>query len=293
MAWGMFHWVWRFAHIGALARWAERALTACGGSSAVDPVVSARLRAAVSWSRFLVGDVAGALAVQDDLDLEAVAASDPACAALLQNSRAMALPVTDGGRAAREAAERSLVLADSTDFAAVRAYSHAFLAALDLIDRDYASAHRHSKECLSLATEFGLHSLAGQQYAQLALAAVAQGDLDDGRRQLATAFDALHEDHELLDVAFLLGHAAVLAAAEGRMADAGRARAVSDALMARLGLAHWSMYEGARVAALGTGPEPVPADPHADVGDTDPWDLLRDTLNLPAHASDSRAIATE
>ena len=80
----------------------------------MDPVVSARLRAAVSWSRFLIGDVAGALAVQDDLDLEAVAASDPACAALLQNSRAMALPMTDGGRAARDAAERALALADSS-----------------------------------------------------------------------------------------------------------------------------------------------------------------------------------
>ena len=71
-------------------------------------------------------------------------------------------------------------------------------------------------------------------------------------------------------MAFLLGHAAVLAAAEGRVADAARARTVSDALMARLGLVHWHMYEGARVAALGTGPEPVTADPHADLGDTDP-----------------------
>ena len=146
MAWGMFHWVWRFGNIGALARWAERALTVCGsGPNAMDPVVSARLRAAVSWSRFLVGDVAGALAVQDDLDLEAVAASDPACAALLQNSRAMALPMTDGGRAARDAAERALALADSTDFVAVRAYSHAFLATLDLIDHDFASAEQHCR----------------------------------------------------------------------------------------------------------------------------------------------------
>ena len=143
----------------------------------------------------------------------------------------------------------------AADFVAVRAYSHAFLAALDLIDRDFASAEQHCRECLSIATEFGLHSLAGQQYAQLALAAIAQGDIDDGRRQLAAAFDALHEDQDLLDVAFLLGHAAVLAAAEGRVADATRARAVSDALMARLGLVHWHMYEGARVAALGTGPD--------------------------------------
>lgn len=294
MVWGMFHWVWRFGHIGALARWAERALTACGSApNAMDPVVSARLRAAVSWSRFLVGDVSGALAAQDDLDLEAVAASDPACAALLQNSRAMALPVTDGGRAARDAAERALALADSTDFVAVRAYSHAFLAALDLIGRDFASAQQHCRECLSIATEFGLHSLAGQQYAQLALAAIAQGDVDDGRRQLAAAFEALHEDHNLLDVAFLLGHAAVLAAAEGRVSDATRARAVSDALMARLGLVHWHVFEGARVAALGTGPAQVPADTHADLVDTDPWDVLHATLNMPALASDSRAIVTD
>ena len=40
MAWGMFHWVWRFGHIGALAQWAERALTACGSApNAMDPVV--------------------------------------------------------------------------------------------------------------------------------------------------------------------------------------------------------------------------------------------------------------
>ena len=114
MAWGMFHWMWRFGHIGALTRWAERALTACGDpGNAVDPSASARLRAAVSWSRFLVGDVAGALAAQEVLDLDAVAASDPACAALLQNSRAMALPLSDGGRQARDAAERALALADS------------------------------------------------------------------------------------------------------------------------------------------------------------------------------------
>ena len=38
MAWGMFHSMWRFGHIGVLARWAERALAACGdpGTDAVD-----------------------------------------------------------------------------------------------------------------------------------------------------------------------------------------------------------------------------------------------------------------
>jgi hypothetical protein len=85
----------------------------------------------------------------------------------------------------------------------------------------------------------------------------------------------------------------VLAAAEGRVADAASARTVSNALMARLGLVHWHMYEGARVAALGTGPEPVPADPHADLGDTDPWGLLYATLNMPVLASGSRTTAAD
>jgi hypothetical protein len=53
------------------------------------------------------------------------------------------------------------------------------------------------------------------------------------------------------------------------------------------------MYEGARVAALGAGPEPVPAEPHGNLGDTDPWDLLYATLNLPVPASGSRVIATD
>ncbi len=85
----------------------------------------------------------------------------------------------------------------------------------------------------------------------------------------------------------------MLAAAEGRVADATRARGVSDALMARLGLVHWRMYEGARAAALGTGPATFPADPHADLGDTEPWELLYTTLNLPALAPDATAIASD
>ena len=192
LAWGMFHWMWRFGHIGELARWAERALVACGDPvDHMDPTASARLRAAVSWARFLVGDVAGALAAQDVLDLDAVARSDPACAALLQNTRALALPLSDGGGRAREAAERALALADSSGFVAVRAYSHAFLASLDLISRDFASAERHCRTCLSIATANGLHSLAGQQYALLALAAIAQGRIEEGRSQFSAAFDVL------------------------------------------------------------------------------------------------------
>ena len=295
MAWSMFHWVWRFGHLGALARWAEHALAASGcDTNALDPRASARLRAAVSWARFLVGDVTGALAAQDGLDLEAVADSDPACAGLLQHARAMSLPVTDGGRAARDAAERALALSESTDFVVGRAYSHAFLAALDVISRDFAAVQRHSRACLSIATEHGLHSVAGQQHATLALAAIAQGDVDEGRRELVTAFETLHGDHDLVDVAFLLGHSAVLAAAERRMADASRARAVSDALMARLELVHWHIFEGARVAALG-GTQ-IPADIDADVDDRDPWDLLLATIGVPIGPSDDvdeRVVRTD
>ena len=53
------------------------------------------------------------------------------------------------------------------------------------------------------------------------------------------------------------------------------------------------MFEGARAAALGTGPATFPADPHADLGDTEPWELLYTTLNLPALASDATAIASD
>jgi predicted ATPase len=285
LAWGLFHWMWRYGHMAALARWTERALAACSDpANATDSGAAARLRAAVSWSRFLVGDVTGALAAQDVLDLDAIEVSDPACAALLYNTRAIALPVSDGGRRARDAAERALTLADRTDFVAVRAYSHAFLASLDLVNRDFASAVQHCRDCIAIAADTGLRSLAGQQYGQLALAAIAQGQIDEGRRQFATAYDVLRVDENLLDVAFLLGHAAVLAAAEGRVADAARARAVSDEVMTRLGLAHWHMFELSRIAALGSPPVQDPAGIHTGPDDADPWDLVRATLDLPPSA---------
>ena len=94
----MFHSVWRFGHIGVLSRWgnvpSSRAATRgmrCGRDRVGPP---ARRGLVVA---LLVGDAAGSLAAQESLDIDVVAASDPACAALLQNSRAMALPLSDGG----------------------------------------------------------------------------------------------------------------------------------------------------------------------------------------------------
>ena len=250
----------------------------------MDPIAAARLRAAVSWSRFLIGDVAGALAVQEDLDLDAVAAADPALAALLQNTRAMSLPMSDPSGLARDAAEQALVLADRADFPVVRAYSHAFLASLDLTIRDFTAAEHHCRQCLSIATDIRLHSLMCQQYGQLALVAIAQGQMDQAHHHFAAALGVLGVDRTRLDVAFLLGHAAVLAAAEGRTAQAARARSVSDAEMTRLGLAHWHMFEDARIAALPAGSEHGPVSDPADDAVARPWEVLLTTLAVPTRS---------
>ena len=61
--------------------------------------------------------------------------------------------------------------------------------------------------------------------------------------------------------------------------------------MARLGLAHWHMFEQARIAALGTGREPGARGVDADAADANPWDVLHATLALPTHRSGS-AMAT-
>jgi hypothetical protein len=214
------------------------------------------------------------------------AESDPACAALLYNTRALVLPMSDGGRQAREAAPRALVAADRSGFVAVRAYSHAFLASLDLINLDFESADRHCRACLSIALDSGLQSLAGQQYGLLGLVGIARGQLDEGRRQFVFAVDVLRGERTQLDVAILLGHASVLAAAEGRTVDAALARAVAAAVMTRLGLADWPMFEGARQTALGDQPRKAAAPVGAEAADADPWEVLQATLAMPSLISD-------
>ena len=277
-AWGVFHWIYRFDDMKSFLTWAERALAQSGHpESDADRAAQARLVAGVCWGRFLVGDIPGALAVQDLVDLDALPESDPACAALLYNSRSLLLPLTDGGAQAHDAAERALVLADLSGFAAVSAYTHAFLANLELINGDVASAEQHCQRCVAIATDIGTPAMAGQQYAMLALVEIAQGRLEDGRSHLCRALGAARVEASVVDAAVLLGHAAVLAAAEGKTEEAGRLRAASDATMSRLGLMQWPMFEGARRAALG-GRAVEPAELGADVLDLDPWDELARAL---------------
>ena len=219
--------------------------------------------------------------MQEDLDLDEIAVSDPACAALLQNTRAMALPTTDGGGQARSAAHRALALAESADFPTVRAYSHAFLASLDLINRDFDSAERHCRQCLC-DREGPAPALAVGPAARTARPRRHRpGPGRRARRHFAAALDVLGADRTRIDVAVLLGHAAVLAAAEGRGADAARARNVSDAEMARLGLAHWHMFEDARSAALAAAGAHLPNGDPAETAGAVPWEVLRATLAMP------------
>ena len=290
MAWGVFHWMWRFGDIGVLARWAERALVACGdpGTVRMDSAVSARLRAAVSWARFLVGDVAGRSRRRNRSTSRPSRRRTPPARPCCRTRGPWPCRCPTVGVAAREAAERALTLADSAAFVAVRAYSHAFLAGLDLVNRDFASAEQHCRVSVD-RDRIRLHSLAGQQHAQLALAAIAQGQIDEGCGHFAAALDSLRE-HNLLDVAFLLGHAAVLAAAEGRAADAaarGRLRRGDDPPRARP-LAH---VRRSRLAALAPTGSKV-ADVPAEVADADPWDVLRATLALPTPPSGSTMAPT-
>ena len=281
LAWGVFHWVFRFGDMKLFAGWAERALAQSGDpESDSDRVTAARLRAGVSWARFLLGDVAGTLAAQDALDMDAVAASDPACAALLLNSRALALPLSNGGTEAREVAERSLALAESTRFDAVSAYNHAFLANLALINGNFPSAEQHCWRSVSIASDIGLDAMAGQQYAVLGLVEIAQGRIDDGRAHLAKALEAARVEGSLLDAAVLLAHVAVLAAVEGRTSDAARLRAVADEAMNSLGLAHWPMLEDARLAAMGGRPLQSDVAVSAEVLGADPWEELARELRL-------------
>jgi predicted ATPase len=281
MAWGTFHWIFRFGNMRVFAAWAERALAQAGEpQTEADRATAARLYSGVAWARFLLGDVTGALAAQESVDIEAVVASDPACAALLLNTRALAVPLSDGGAEAREVAERCLVLAESTRFDAVSAYTHAFLANLDLINSDLPSAEGHCRRCVVIASDIGLSALAGQQNGILGLVEIAQGRIAEGRIHFAAALEAARIEGSLHDAAVLLAHLAVLAAVEGRAGDAVRLRGVADEAMARLGLGHWPMLEEARAAVMGGRSFDRDVALSPDAHQADPWAELARELRV-------------
>ena len=175
---------------------------------------------------------------------------------------------------------------------AVRAYAHAFLGGLDMADRDFPAAERHcrrlcrsrpSSACTPWPASRGAssHSPPSRKVASTRAAAVSR--LPSTSSRWSTTW---------VDVAFLLAHAAVLAAAEGRAADATGARALSDVLMARLGLAHWHVFEGARLAVRATGSEHGRSGDHAETADAHPWDVLQATLAMPTPTSGSAMAPT-
>ncbi len=284
LAWGILDWMWLFGRIQELAAWTQRAYDDCFSTTRrAEQPYQYRLRAAASWTRFVLGDVDGALAAQEGVDIEALAESDPACAALLEVNRALALPLVADGEENRRSATRARDLADSIGFTSVSAYSRIVLAGISVSRGDFTAAEQHGREALELGVRYDMRGVIAQQRGVLGLAAILQGHLDAGRDQLVAAREVLRTVPGQVQAALLLGPASALAAAEGRTDDAILASAVSDAVLGRLGLARWPMHEQARLAlAPGLTPEQAERDAIAARAQAaDVWDVLDVALGLP------------
>jgi len=276
--------MWLFGRIQELASWTERAYVECFTTApeTMQPY-QYRLRAAAAWTRFVLGDVEGALAAQEGVDLGPLAESDPACAALLEVNRALALPLDNGGQENLRAATRARDLADSIGFTTVSAYGRVVLAGVSLSRGDFAAAEQHGREALELGLRYDMRGLVAQQRGVLGLAAILQGQIDEGRAELVAAREVLRTVPGQVQAALLLGPASALAAAEGRADDAILAAMASDAVLARLGLARWPMHERAQHAlAPGLMPDAERREAIAARAEAaDLWDVLDLALGLP------------
>jgi hypothetical protein len=272
-------WMWPLGGAGQLLAWAERALH----EGWVDPAEPSgpRLLSTVALGRFLHGDFAGALDVMRDLDLDRVAQRDPASGCLLYLTRAVALPFRDELSQARDAGLRSQQLADGIGYDLISAYSRSVLGSLATAHGDHDDAETYGRASLAIAERMQLPQLIAHQRGVLATSAIMRGDLDTCRLELRLARDALLEGPRMLELAHLLGHCVALALTEQRLEDAVRAGAASDAILDRLGLARWPLYEAVR-DSVRSQIRPMVGESYEEIVAAavraDPWTVFDETL---------------
>ena len=280
--WHLYAFLWQSGLTSGALEWIER-LNDLECSHA-DDQHRARAAGLIAMVRHQTGDFDGAMEALSLVNVEAVEASDPAAAAVLELCRAVTLPYWDRIDEALVAAENSVRAARASGFAFAEGYALAIQGLVSLLGGDIDRGLELSRAALDLGSELELVTLIAQQHGILALHAAGQGDVAQARSGLRVARDVLGGDRGINELTALLGHAAVLAMVEGRPDDAVRALSCSDVTLRRLGLGKWPLFERMRA-----GMDEAVA---AQVGDrysalvaegaaAEPWALFDQVVQVP------------
>jgi predicted ATPase len=264
-------WYWHSGRIMEARGWLDEAVALVGPDT--DPNDAARLWLWAGLARILTGDLAGAEPIVtratstfNELGSEADAASAQIIRAGVLIGMARPHEVDD------ELDEALRVMrAHGIDWwVGYAAYTQGSLAALR---GDVAGARTALQEALAAAGRIGLEPLHVQAQIQLALVDLAQGALDQTRRQLAGAAATLERIRYLEWTGYALDAAAGLATAEGRLEAAAAALRAADEIRERLQMPIWPGLQPLHdsLVAASSGHQ-------APSLGGDPWFILRQTL---------------
>jgi predicted ATPase len=272
-------WYWHSGRIMEARGWLDEAVALV--SPDTDPNDAARLWLWAGLARILTGDLAGAESIVTRATSTFNEFGNEADAASAQIIRAGVLIGTARPHEVDDELDEALrvMRAHGIDWwVGYAAYTQGSLAALR---GDVAGARTALQEALAAAGRIGLEPLHVQAQIQLALLDLAQGAIDQTRRQLAAAAATLERIRYLEWTGYALDAAAGLATAEGRLEAAAAALRAADEIRERLQMPIWPGLQPLHDSLVAASSGHQPPSLHGD-----PWFVLRQTLGTERRSLD-------
>jgi len=271
LAWNLWPWYWQSGRLLEAGGWLDEAVAMVGPDT--DPIDAARLWLWAGVARFQTGDraapepmVTRAASTFRKLggEVDAAGAQIMRAGVLIGSGRADEVDdELDGAM--------KVMRAHGIDW--VVGYAAITQASLAEVRGDVGGARTAEEEALAAARRIGLEPLQALALVQLALMDLAQGALDQTRRQLAEAAATLERIRYLEGTGYALDAAAGLAVAEGRLDAASAALHAADDIRERLRMPIWPRLQPLHDSLVAATSGHLPPDLGGD-----PWLVLRQTL---------------
>jgi predicted ATPase len=271
LSWNLWPWYWQSGRLLEARDWLDEAVALVGPDT--DPTDAARLWLWAGVAHFQTGDLAAAEPMVTRAASTFRELGDDADAAGAQIMRAGVLIGSGRGREVDDELDGALKVmrAHGIDWGVgYAAYTQGSLAELR---GDITGARIAQQEALAAAGRIGLEPLQALAEIALALLDLAQGGLNQTRRELAAAAATLERIRYLEGTGYALEAGAGLAIAEGRPEAASAALRAADEIRERLRMPIWPplqpLHDSLIAASSGHQPPSLGGDP---------WFVLRQTL---------------